>query len=66
MEDRLLKADQAGEWIGKSPASLAQWRYLGIGPKFIKAGRTIRYRESDIAAWLDAQTRQQTGGQVVA
>ncbi|MBT2567712.1 DNA-binding protein [Arthrobacter sp. ISL-85] len=47
--------------IETSTAVLANWRYLGIGPKFIKLGRSIRYRVTDVEAWLDAQTRQQTG-----
>lgn len=61
MDNELLTPVELGTMLGKSPASLSQWRYMGIGPRFIKAGRVIRYRRSDIDAWLDQQTRQQTG-----
>ncbi|GAA4047621.1 hypothetical protein GCM10023063_38730 [Arthrobacter methylotrophus] len=62
----LLTSGELAEKLHKSAAALAQWRYKGIGPKFIKLGSGIRYRASDVEAWLDAQTRQQTGEQVSA
>lgn len=58
----LLKPSDLGEKLGKSTAALANWRYLGLGPRFIKLGpKAVRYRISDVEAWLDEQTRQQTG-----
>lgn len=62
MESNLMSPADLGRKIGKSPAALAQWRYLGIGPKFIKLGRSVRYRTSDVEAWLDSQTMQRTSG----
>lgn len=35
--------------------TLRQWRYTGTGPKYIRVGRHVRYRQSDIDAWLAAQ-----------
>lgn len=66
MDKKILTPSDLAEMLGKTTASLAQWRYLGVGPKYIKAGRAVRYCESDISAWLEAQTRQQTGEQVPA
>jgi len=35
---------------------------MGRGPRFIKISRrAVRYRESEVYAWLEAQTQQQTG-----
>jgi predicted DNA-binding transcriptional regulator AlpA len=62
MESELMTPAALANKVGKSPAALAQWRYLGIGPKFIKLGRNVRYRTSDVEAWLDHQTMQRTGG----
>lgn len=39
---------------------LAQMRYRGTGPKFIRRGRRILYRWSDVRDYLDANTRQRT------
>jgi hypothetical protein len=41
-------------------AGLAQMRYRGTGPRFIKAGKKVLYRWSDIRAYLDANTCQRT------
>jgi len=34
-------------------------RYAGRGPRFIKLGRMVRYRNTDIDAYLRANTRGQ-------
>ncbi len=60
MDDLLTPAELAAK-LHTKPAQLAQWRYRGLGPKFIKLGKSIRYRISDVDAWLDAQTRTCTG-----
>ncbi len=39
---------------------LAQMRYRGTGPKFIKVNRKVLYRWSDVNAYLDANTVQRT------
>ena len=61
MKTDLMAPAELAAKLGKSPAALAQWRYLGRGPRFIKLGRNIRYRTSDVDAWLDQQTMQRTG-----
>ncbi len=44
-----------------SEAGLAQLRYRGTGPKFIRVGRRrVIYRWSDVRAYLDAHTCQRT------
>ena len=32
------------------------WRTRGLGPRGIKVGSDLRYRRSDVDAYLDAQT----------
>ena len=55
--DTLLTPREVAEYRGTTEAVLAQERYRGVGPKFIRDGRRIRYRASDIAAYLDANTQ---------
>ncbi len=43
--------------LGVSRSTLQSWRYNGRGPRFIKLGRMIRYRNSDVDAYLSANTR---------
>jgi hypothetical protein len=37
------------------PKTLAEWRSRGIGPRYLKVGRHVRYRWSDVEAWLASQ-----------
>jgi excisionase family DNA binding protein len=43
--------------LGVSRSTLQSWRYNGRGPRFIKLGRMVRYRTTDIDAYLRANTR---------
>jgi excisionase family DNA binding protein len=46
--------------LGTSIRTLERKRGDGTGPRFVKVGRLVRYRESDLEAWLAAQTVQST------
>ena len=35
-------------------STLAQWRYLGKGPRYLKLGGHVRYSRSDVNDWLNA------------
>lgn len=45
-----------------SPRTLEQWRWLGKGPRFLKIGARVLYREQDIEAYEAAQLCQNTSG----
>jgi predicted DNA-binding transcriptional regulator AlpA len=52
---------QVAAALNMTEEALAQTRYRGTGPRFIKAGpRRVLYRWSDVQAWLDANTLQRT------
>lgn len=36
-------------------ATLYAWRYKGLGPPAIRVGRFLRYRATDVEAWLTEQ-----------
>ncbi|MCX2934039.1 DNA-binding protein [Mycobacterium sp. CVI_P3] len=52
----LLTPQQVADLRGTTTAVLSQERHLGRGPKYIRDGRRIRYRASDLAEYLDANT----------
>lgn len=63
MRDELLGPDEVATYLGTTAAALAQMRYRGVGPRFIKLGaRSVRYRASDVDLWLERNTFTQTGG----
>lgn len=65
MADELLTPKQVKADYGFSPQTLANWRWMGRGPAYIKTspGRSgrIKYKRSAIEAWLNAQTVQAGG-----
>lgn len=56
MDDKLITPKELAEYLSTTTANLAQLRYRGEGPAFIRAGRSIRYRESTVQEWLDENT----------
>jgi hypothetical protein len=60
VQDDIAKPEQVAEALDTSLAGLAQMRYRGTGPKFVKRGRRVLYRWSDVRDYLDANTCQRT------
>ncbi len=46
--------------LDTTPEGLAQMRYRGTGPRFVKRGRRVLYRWSDVRKYLEANTLQRT------
>ena len=49
--------EEVARRIGWSPETLANRRWKGSGPPYLKIGGRVRYRLSDLADWLDQQAR---------
>ena len=56
----LLPAPEAATRLGVRTQTLARWRVEGRGPRFIKVGRAVRYRESDLERWIEERLREST------
>lgn len=52
----LATADQVAEVMHTTPARLAQDRYRGVGVPYVKFGRKVLYRWSDVQAYIAANT----------
>jgi excisionase family DNA binding protein len=48
--------ESVAAYLGVPTKTLEQWRYVGKGPAYAKVGKHVRYRRTDVDAWLDAQT----------
>jgi len=55
-----LSTVEAGDLVRLSPHTLAKFRLYGGGPRFMKIGRKIVYRRSDIDAWLADRAHSST------
>jgi hypothetical protein len=60
--ERLLSTEEVAEVLGRPPRTLRQWRYLGVGPTYLKVGAAVRYRPRDVEEWLRAQEREAAAG----
>ena len=55
-----VSPEEAANRLGVEPSTLANWRWAGRGPRYVKIGGRCRYRLLDIAFFLDSQTRSST------
>jgi hypothetical protein len=52
-----ISASEAARIIGIVPTTLANWRYQGKGPAFIRiSSRCVRYRWEDLQVWIASKT----------
>lgn len=51
----LLDPSELSRYLGVPLGTLANWRYKGRGPAFLRVGRHVRYRSEDVASWVEEQ-----------
>jgi predicted DNA-binding transcriptional regulator AlpA len=51
MPSELLTVQEAARWAKLSESFLNKARLAGTGPKYIRLGNAIRYRQEDLDAW---------------
>jgi excisionase family DNA binding protein len=56
----LLTEKQAAQFLAVSVRAVQAWRHRGVGPRWVRCGRLVRYRLADIQAWLATNTHQGT------
>ena len=67
MQIELLDDIQAAKVLRVSVGTLRNWRSSRLGgPAFIRVGRLVRYRESDLNAYLDRQRVEPTAANIRA
>ncbi len=56
----LLTIDEAANYLAIPKATLYTWRTrrAGFGPRAVKIGGCLRFRRSDLDAWIDAHVEQ--------
>jgi predicted DNA-binding transcriptional regulator AlpA len=59
--DDLLSTPELAAWLGCSRLWVELGRVEGYGPAFVQVGpKMIRYRRSDVLAWLASRSRTAT------
>lgn len=57
---RLLTQREAARVLRLSERTLERLRVTGNGPVYVKAGRSVRYREADLEAWIASRVVSST------
>lgn len=52
---KLFNDVKAAELLGLNVQTLRNWRFNGTGPAYIKIGRSVKYSEDDIKAYIETQ-----------
>jgi excisionase family DNA binding protein len=55
-----LLVKEAASRLGLSASTLNKWRTQGRGPRFVKLGRAVCYRPSDLDGWVHEQLKSST------
>jgi excisionase family DNA binding protein len=50
----LLSPEQLADYLGVPLATVYRWRTRGGGPRGVKVGKHVRYRDIDIEQWLES------------
>ena len=58
--ESLLTQDEVSNMLDLAVPTLRKWRWEGKGPKFVKLGGRILYRESDIWAYINENVKSST------
>jgi predicted DNA-binding transcriptional regulator AlpA len=48
----LASTADVAEVLGVPEKTLVEWRSRGIGPAYLKVGKYVRYRWSEVNSWL--------------
>ena len=56
MPDKLITEKDAATLFGLSVSWFQRKRWAGGGPPFIKFDRAVRYRETELNAWINARS----------
>ena len=55
----LVDEREAAKILDTKPSTLSVWRSTGrYALPFVKIGRKVRYRRSDLTAWIESRTRE--------
>lgn len=68
LDRSILTVDQAAAYLAIPKATLYTWRTrrIGFGPRAVKFGGSLRYRQVDLDAWVAAHLEPQAGPDVTA
>jgi predicted DNA-binding transcriptional regulator AlpA len=65
-DQHLLDTNGAAARVGLSAVTMERFRLTGEGPRFAKLGKAVRYRPTDLNAWIESRLVRSTSDTVEA
>ncbi len=59
--EKMLSTRELAEYLGVAPQAIYDLRCDGRGPRAVHVGRELRYRVSEIEAWIERLSEPQRG-----
>lgn len=50
--EKLMNTNELADYLGISESTIVQYRLKGIGPRYVKIGHLVRYRQVDADHWV--------------
>lgn len=61
-----MNTERAAEYLGLRPTTLNNWRVAGRGPRFVRIGNRVSYRQADLDAYLEKRTVETSDSRAAA
>jgi hypothetical protein len=58
LETEINTEQKIADYLDVTLACLRDWRSRKVGPPYLKLGRLVRYKRSDVLLWLEEQASQ--------
>lgn len=55
MQDKLLSTKELSEYLGVAVSTIVEYRMNNSGLIYAKLGHLVRYKKSDVDAWVDSR-----------
>lgn len=60
LKSPLLSTQEAAGYLRVNPRTVANWRYRGYGPRFVRIGHLAFYRQKELDEWLEQNIHART------
>ena len=57
--ERLMTPPEVADLLQIPVSTLYRWRYERRGPASVRVGRVLRYKPSELQAWIESQADRQ-------
>jgi hypothetical protein len=60
LDEPLLREDEAAKELHVRSQTMSSWRYRGIGPSYVRVGKLIFYKPSQLREYIEARVVRPT------